>query len=1063
MRSPNSLATFPRTNFATSSLITKPANRSSIGRALLVVALGVALVAIPKGVFAARPLGIDVSSYQGSAQNPPTHITWASVPGGGISFAWAKATEGTGVIDADFTFNEINGKTNGIYMGAYHFAHPNDNTPGAEAGYFWGEAGPYILADGKTLMPMLDMEVFSGIVGATTYSQWANDWCVDITSDAANAGVTVKPFIYVSACNAGNFDTSVAQWFSDIANYGSVNGGNDPQSGTPWSSCAGDDVWGSGVWHVWQYESVGSTPGVNGNCDEDVYNGTLAQLTSSSIATVSGNGAIYYWDPQGSTGSNPYTGSMTGTWENSDWSGSAGGQTTPIAWVEGKASCFGVHTGTNTPAYTVTMNSNHTVAGFFDGALTPNACDITIAGAGTIILAGGPQALDAHNASDGSSAFLRINCAIGGIGQMFPEGNGQSFLNGTNFFSGGVKFGYDDTNGSNPFSGTVNFNNGSSFGTGTITFWQYGSGGALVLEGTSATTVTNPVTVASATTNNIVGNAAGLTFSGPWTLSASFNIGSGGASGNLITISGPISGSGGLTKFNPGILALSGANSYTGANLFEAGTVQVSADNNLGAVPGSVTAASISLSNVTLNATSSFTLNSKRGITLKANSTILVNSGQTLSYGGAIAGSGFGITKSGSGTLMLANANTYTGATSVTGGTLILTNGGAIGASVVTISSGATLAHYNLLGINTIGGAVTLNSGALASFLVLGPNVVTKLSVSGNLTLNNNAVTINFASPESLVAGTYRLMDCTGTLSGSANPTPTITGTTLTPGLTATIATTAGAAGHFDLVISKSTPAFSGLTSGATVPYGTTGITLGGTLSAPGPVYPAMGETVTVTINGNAQNTTINDATGDFSINYALAGIPASGTPYTITYSYAGNSVLNAASDASTTLTLNPLPAVLTGTRPFDGTNDAPASILSVANKVGSDAVTVASGSGTLAGSSVGSQAITSFGTLALGGAAAGNYTLVGASGTVTITSTTFAITSSSVDSTGTNFIITFQSTPGTSYRVIGSTNLSTALSTWTNVSGPIVASGTSTSVTNPIISSLNFFSVASP
>jgi PKD repeat protein len=88
---------------------------------------------------------------------------------------------------------------------------------------------------------------------------------------------------------------------------------------------------------------------------------------------------------------------------------------------------------------------------------------------------------------------------------------------------------------------------------------------------------------------------------------------------------------------------------------------------------------------------------------------------------------------------------------------------------------------------------------------------------------------------------------------------------------------------------------------------------------------------------------------------------------------------------ASGSVTINPLAVQLTGSRPYDGTTNAAAGILSVANKVGSDDVTVASGTGGLAGSDVGTQALTSFGDLALGGAAAGNYTLTGASGSVTI------------------------------------------------------------------------------
>ncbi len=42
---------------------------------------------------AARLLGIDVSSWQQT-------IDWPSVASAGITFAWAKATEGTGLQDA---------------------------------------------------------------------------------------------------------------------------------------------------------------------------------------------------------------------------------------------------------------------------------------------------------------------------------------------------------------------------------------------------------------------------------------------------------------------------------------------------------------------------------------------------------------------------------------------------------------------------------------------------------------------------------------------------------------------------------------------------------------------------------------------------------------------------------------------------------------------------------------------------------------------------------------------------------------------------------------------------
>ena len=94
---------------------------------------------------AQRALGIDVSYVQGS------NVNWSAVRGSGIAYAWAQAPEGVTVNDPDFVVNENNGKAAGVYIGAYHYAHPNLNTPGAEAGHFWGVANPYIKADGKTL------------------------------------------------------------------------------------------------------------------------------------------------------------------------------------------------------------------------------------------------------------------------------------------------------------------------------------------------------------------------------------------------------------------------------------------------------------------------------------------------------------------------------------------------------------------------------------------------------------------------------------------------------------------------------------------------------------------------------------------------------------------------------------------------------------------------------------------------------------------------------------------------------------------------------------------------
>jgi GH25 family lysozyme M1 (1,4-beta-N-acetylmuramidase) len=260
---------------------------------ILVAAVVLHIISLaPASAQSQRTFAIDVYGGQGSDNTPPTQINWTSVKNGGISFAWTKAAEATAADgynhpSDDFIANENNGKAAGVYMGAYYFAHPELDSPGVAAASFWSAAGSYILADGKTLMPMLDMEVFTAHVGATSYSDWANQWCNAIVADAAAVGVSVKPMIYVSACNVVYFDSSVSQWIPWIADY------NDPipQSGTPWNTCNIGDVWGSGVWSVWQYTSTGSVSGITGNVDEDVFNGSSTTMISMLVAASASTSA----------------------------------------------------------------------------------------------------------------------------------------------------------------------------------------------------------------------------------------------------------------------------------------------------------------------------------------------------------------------------------------------------------------------------------------------------------------------------------------------------------------------------------------------------------------------------------------------------------------------------------------------------------------------------------------------------------------------------------------------------------------------------------------------------
>ena len=162
-----------------------------------------------------------------------------------------------------------------------------------------------------------------------------------------------------------------------------------------------------------------------------------------------------------------------------------------------------------------------------------------------------------------------------------------------------------------------------------------------------------------------------------------------------------IGGTGTVTQAGAGTLTLSNSNTYSGATLLNAGTIQLDADNGLGVPTGAVT-----FNSGTLRLRAAFDLASTRPITLQAGGgTIDTQEFDTL-LAQAISGSG-AFTKAGSGTLTLAGANTYTGITTVAGGTLLVN--GSVGGSVTTLT-GATLG-----GTGTVAGAATVADGAHVS------------------------------------------------------------------------------------------------------------------------------------------------------------------------------------------------------------------------------------------------------------------------------------------------------------------------------------------------------------
>ena len=526
------------------------------------------------------------------------------------------------------------------------------------------------------------------------------------------------------------------------------------------------------------------------------------------------------------------------------------------------------------------------------GIFNQNGGTVTTAISGDIILG------NSINNSTGmvSIASGTFNTLANNDFYVMFRGNGTWNLSGNGLLEvSTLNFGRNNADSANA-SGTLNLNGGTllmnheSMGnaatgqTGAINF----NGGVLKASTTESSFITVP-TLPSVLRTTVKAGGAIIDPAG-------FNV----------TISSPLvhdatlgaSADGGLTvndNTGLGMLTLTANNTYTGNTTITAGTLQLGAPSDVASLTTPLgTAAGTVFNSATLN----------------------FNSSQSVTVGNVITGTGILVVSNG--TAVLTAVDTYSGCTYVRGGTLSLSGAGAIPDSVdPDIAAGATfdisgitpsgltltgsspqqtLACSSSAGtaiVNAPSKTLTLAPGALLSFQAAGgaSTTVGEISVAGaaaNLALNNNAVTVNVTGA-ALAAGSYPLMSCGGTLTGVANPAPTIAGTPLSTGYTSAVSTVGGS-GSVSLIV-NATPVFSGLTNSQSINYGTASIILGGNVSSsagPTTVYPANGDTVSATINGNPVNGTVNDSTGDFTITYPAATIPVGG-PYPITYAYGGN------------------------------------------------------------------------------------------------------------------------------------------------------------------------------
>lgn len=523
------------------------------------------------------------------------------------------------------------------------------------------------------------------------------------------------------------------------------------------------------------------------------------------------------------------------------------------------------------------------------------------------------------------------------------------------------------------------------------------SGNITYNTGANAAFFQNPGLAASTTANAANGSLEITAITWPMTFNGNNTIGNGGATvaiidsnatlnGNVtfeaisgavpsltgndpLRWAGVVSGTGSLTKLGAASLVLMNtANSYSGGTAIDGGILQFSNLSQLGT--GNISFAGgtlqynfnnsnntddISTRTVTIFGASTSNINGQSNIALAGGATIDTN-GQNVNFANPIGGNGNGsLTKAGLGNLTLNGANSYTGGTTVSNGTLF-------------VAAGASIASANSTTIS-VGPSGTLNVAATASF-----TATPSLAANGNVLLNNAADTFGTFTGSGNVAlnGTALTINnggnFLGVLSGTGNLTVAANAATTTLVLSGTNMFTGGT------TITKGV-----LSVGADTNLGNASNPLtvnGGTIQITGIFFHSFGRPFNWGPSDSGID--VNAANNTFTISQALSG-PG------LTKAGAGTLVLSGNYSSSNST------VVSAGTLTLNGTTNTAAGITGTANG------TLVVGTGTKASLGLASDGIT--GGVALNVIGAAQVRTNGtASGTSLLSSLTFGNANSSFD-----------------------------------------------------------------
>ncbi|EDI8613505.1 AIDA autotransporter-like protein ShdA, partial [Salmonella enterica subsp. enterica serovar Mbandaka] len=382
----------------------------------------------------------------------------------------------------------------------------------------------------------------------------------------------------------------------------------------------------------------------------------------------------------------------------------------------------------------------------------------TLISDGTLV-ASNVEALGTGDVTD--DATLELNTggtfdnAIGGSGNVVKSGADTLTLSGSNSYTGGTTIS----------GGTLVASTVEALGTGDVTnnaTLELNTGGDFInnIGGTGRVEKSGDDTLTLSGSNTYTGGT--LINGGTLVASNVEALGTGDVTDNATlalntggTFDNAISGSGQVVKSGDKMLTLSGANSYSGGTLISDGTLVASNVEALGT--GDVT----NNATLELNTGGDFTnnisgsgqveksgddaltlsgANSYSGGTLISDGTLVATNVEALGTGNvtdnatlemntggdfdnAISGSGQ-VVKSGDETLTLSGANSYTGGTTISGGTLVASNVEALGSGDVTNDA---VLELNTGGdfINSIGGTGRVEKSGDETLTLSGSNTYT--------------------------------------------------------------------------------------------------------------------------------------------------------------------------------------------------------------------------------------------------------------------------------------------------------------------------------------------------